>query len=74
MINTFKLLTALAKPLASSTLIPRSLSTTSRCLTYEYDPDATKPYPEPKRWPEKNLVVLPPPAPGEPQNIRVIFI
>ncbi|CAG2112179.1 unnamed protein product [Medioppia subpectinata] len=53
-----------------SASVRRCVSTGGVVCTYQYDPDLFKPYPEPKRWPEKNLVVLQPTGLSDPQNIR----
>ncbi|CAG2172325.1 unnamed protein product, partial [Oppiella nova] len=54
----------------TTTSMTRCVSTTAGRHTYQYNSDGVKPYPEPKRWPEKNLIVLPPKGLSEEPEVR----
>jgi len=63
--------TQLSSNLLKPTILSRCLSTSPKSQTYQYDQEQFKPYPEPKRWPQKNLVVHPPKGIDEKPETKV---
>ncbi len=72
--NLFSIIANKSTQISVQSLIRRNLTISSQLLTFQYKAESFKPYPEPKRWPEKNLIVYPPQELDEKPNIRVCFL